>query len=137
MIRIFISILILTTFICCEKKEPGNLKYAQTITGGCFLDKGLSLKNGLIIETDTVTYSFTNDSLNIFVGFNAACCGEYTGSSSINGDSILIKILTTQIGLCNCLCYYTYNFKFSGNANSYNYRVSIDDHINFAGKIKP
>jgi len=135
--KIFISILILTTFICCEKKEPGNLKYALTIPGGCFLDKGLSLKNGLIIPTDTVSYSFTNDSLNIFAGFNAACCGEYSHSSSIKGDSILIKILTTQAGLCNCLCYYTYNFRFSGNANSYNYRVSIDDHLNFTGKIKP
>ena len=136
MIRIFISILILTTFICCEKKEPGNLKYAQTITGGCFLDKGLSSKNGLIAQADTVTYYFTNDSLNIFVGFNAACCGQFKDSSSIKGDSILIKILTTQIGLCNCLCYYTYNFRFSGNANFYNYHISIDDQINFIGQIK-
>ena len=135
--RVFITILILTTFICCEKKEPGYLKYAQTIQGGCFLDKSLSLKNALVIQTDTVTYSMTNDSLNIFVGFNAACCGEFSDSSSIKGDSILIKILTTQIGLCNCLCYYTYNFKFSGNASSYNYRVSIDDHLNFTGHIKP
>ena len=132
-----VLILFLTTFICCEKKEPGNLKYARTITGGCFPDKGLSVKNEFINGKDTVTYSVNSDSLNIFVGFNAACCGEFSDSSSIKGDSILINILTTQIGMCNCLCYYTYNFKFSGNANSYNYRVSIDDNISFAGKIKP
>lgn len=132
-----ISIILIITFISCEKNELDNLKYADTISGGCFLDKGSPLKNGQIIQTDTVTYSFTNDSLKMFVGFNAVCCGEFSNSSSIKGDSILIKIVTTQIGLCNCLCYYTYNIKFSGNANSYKYQVRIDDHLNFTGQIKP
>lgn len=120
----------------CEKNESGNLQYSKTIVGGCFLDKGSSLKDNQITQTDTVTYSFTNDSLNIFVGFNATCCGEFSNSSSIQGDSIVIKIMTTQIGLCNCLCYYTYNFKFSGNANSYKYHVS-GSNLNFKGLIKP
>ena len=135
--KLLVLILFLTTFISCEKKEPGNLKYARTITGGCFLDKGLSAKNDLINEKDTVTYSVNSDSLNIFVGFNASCCGQFSDSSSIKGDSILINILTTQIGMCNCLCYYTYNFRFSGNADSYFYLVSIDDNKKFAGQIKP
>jgi hypothetical protein len=124
------------TFISCEKNELSNLKSSKTIVGGCFLDKGSSLKNGQITQADTVSYSFTNDSLNIFVGFNATCCSEYSSSSSIEGDSILIKIMTTQVGLCNCLCYYTYNFKYSGNANLYKYHVS-GSNLNFKGQIKP
>jgi hypothetical protein len=131
-----ILIFLLATFVGCDKKELGDLKHVNTISGGCFLDKGSSLKNSQITQTDTVTYSFTNDSLNIFVGFNATCCGAFSNSSSIKGDSILIKILPTQIGLCNCLCYYTYNFKFSGNANSYKYHVS-GSNLNFTGQIKP
>jgi hypothetical protein len=134
--KILISLLLLTAFISCDKNELGNLEYAETIEGGCFLEKGSSLKNDPFIKPDTVTYSVTNDSLNIFVGFNATCCSEYGSSSSIKGDSILIKIQTTQLGMCNCICYYTYNLKFVGNANSYKYRVSVDDYLNFTGVIK-
>jgi len=124
------------TLLSCEKSESGNLKYSETVAGGCFLDKGSSFKKSQYIQPDTVTYTFTNDSLNLFVGFNATCCSEYTSKSSVEGDSILIKILTTQVGICNCVCYYTYNFKFSGNANFYNYHVSVSD-LNFKGQIKP
>jgi hypothetical protein len=132
-----IPVLLFITFISCEKNESGNLKYVETTSGGCFLNKALSSKNSQIMQMDTVIYSFTNDSLNIFVGFNATCCGKFGNSSSIKGDSIIIKVITTQIGLCNCLCYYTYKFRFSGNADSYKYHVSIDDHLNFIGQIKP
>jgi hypothetical protein len=134
--KILFSILLLTTFISCDKNELGNLEYVEAIEGGCFLEKGSSLKNDPFIKSDTVTYSVTNDSLNIFVGFNATCCSAYSTSSSIEGDSILIKIQTTHIGLCNCICYYTYNFKFSGSGNSYKYHVSVDDYLNFTGVIK-
>jgi hypothetical protein len=134
--KILFSILLLTTFISCDKNELGNLEYLEAIQGGCFIEKGSSLKNDPFIKPDTVTYSVTNDSLNIFVGFNATCCSEYSSSSSIKGDSILIKIQTTQLGMCNCICYYTYNFKFIGSANFYRYRVSVDDYLNFTGVIK-
>ena len=134
--KILISILFLTTFISCEKNELGNLKHVETIPGGCSLDKGSSLKKSQITQPDAVTYSVTNDSLNIFVGFNATCCSKYSTSSSIKGDSLLIKIQTIQIGSCNCICYYIYNFKFSGNANSYKYHVS-GSNLNFMGHIKP
>jgi hypothetical protein len=134
--KILISLLLLTAFISCDKNELGNLEYAETIEGGCFLEKGSSLKNDPFIKPDTVTYSVTDDSLNIFVGFNATCCSEFSSSSSVKADSILIKIQTTQLGMCNCIFYYTYNLKFVGNANSYKYRVSVDDYLNFTGVIK-
>ena len=59
------------------------LNMLGTIEGGCFLEKGSSLKGDPFFKPDTVTYSVTNDSLNIFVGFNATCCSEYSASSSI------------------------------------------------------
>jgi hypothetical protein len=134
--KMLILILLLAFYISCNKNELGNLKYVDTIQGGCALDKSSSFKNSQYTQPDTLTCSFTNDSLNIFVGFNFTCCSEFSTSSSIEGDSILIKILTTQVGLCNCLCYYTYNFKYSGNANSYKYHVS-GSNLNFTGQIKP
>jgi hypothetical protein len=134
--KILIPVFLLIAFISCDKNELGNLEYLEAIQGGCFIEKGSSLKNDPFIKPDTVTYSVTNDSLNIFVGFNATCCSEYSSSSSIKGDSILIKIQTTQLGMCNCICYYTYNFKFIGSANFYRYRVSVDDYLNFTGVIK-
>jgi len=123
-------------FLSCSKNEMGNLKYVDTIEGGCALDKGSSFKGDPIYKSDTLIYSFTNDSLNILVGFNATCCSEYKSSSSIDGDSILIKISTTQVGLCNCMCYYTYNFKYSGNGTLYKYRVT-GSNLNFTGQIRP
>lgn len=133
--KIFVSILLLVIFISCDKNELGTLNYVKTIAGGCALDKGSSAKNSLNGQPDAVTYSVTNDSLNILVGFNANCCSEFSTSSSIEGDSILIKILTTQEGLCNCICYYTYNFKFLGDGISYKYHVS-GSNLNFTGVIK-
>ena len=134
--KILISLLLLTTLISCDKYELGNLKYVETTKGGCFLEKDSALKNDPFIKPDTVTYTATNGSLNIFVGFNANCCSEYSTLSFIEGDSILITIQTTHIGLCNCICYYTYNFKFVGNADSYKYRVRVDDYLTFSGVIE-
>jgi hypothetical protein len=133
--KILFSILLLSTFISCDKNELGNLEYVRTIEGGCFLEKGSSSNGDPLFKPDTLTYSVTNDSLNIFVGFNATCCSEFSSSSSVKADSILIKILTTQVGLCNCICYYTYNFKFSGEAISYKYHIS-GSNLNFTGMIK-
>ncbi len=133
--RTLITFFFLTALISCNKNEVGNLVYTGNIEGGCFLEKGSSFKGDPLFKSDTVSYSITNDSLNIFVGFNATCCSEYSTSSSIEGDSILIKIQTTQPGMCNCICYYIYNFKFSGTGDSYKYHIS-GINLNFTGVIK-
>lgn len=130
-----ITILFITIFISCYKKELGNLEYVNLIESECFLEKGLSTKNDPYFRPDTVTYSFTPNNLNIFIGFNATCCGEFTSTTSVEENTINIKIQTTHIGLCNCICYYTYNFLFSGDAAYYKYHVSIDDNLNFSGVI--
>ena len=134
--KILIPVFLLIAFTSCEKNELGNLEYVGNIEGGCFLDKNFSFKGDPLFKSDTVTYSVIDDTLNIFVGFNATCCSEFSSLSSVKSDSILIKIQTTQPGMCNCICYYTYNFKFSGTAKSYKYQVSVDDDLHFTGVIK-
>jgi hypothetical protein len=133
--KILLSILSITVFLSCEKL--GDLKFSEATQGGCFLDKGESRKNSLTLDKDTVTYTITGDKLDIFLGFNATCCGEYDANSKIKGDSILIEVITTQIGLCNCICYYTYNFEFIGSGKNYKYKVTVDDYLTFTGEIKP
>ena len=134
--KLIITVLFIMTTISCDK-DLGILKFKETVPGGCALQVAFPLKSIQITESDTVTYSVTDGNLDIFVGFNATCCGKYSKTATVKGDSILIQILTTQFGLCNCMCYYTYNFKFSGRGNSYNYRVNIDEYKVFNGHIKP
>jgi len=95
----------------------------------------MSVQSFLDSEIDRVTYSFVNGNLDLFVGFNATCCGQYSTSYEIAGDTILIDILTVQAGQCNCICFYSYDFKFTGDGNNYNYRVKIDNKVTFSGEI--
>jgi len=141
--RNMILFLLFAVFMGCEK--IGDLKISDAIKGGCFLDesgKGESLKNSWPEDKDTVTYQITGDNLEIFLGFNATCCGDFTSNSNIKGDSIIIDVETTQIGNCNCICYYTYNFKFAGNGKNYNYKITVDGdftvygNLVFTGKIR-
>ncbi len=133
--KYFFLILFIAAFISCEK--TGDLKYSEAIPGGCALANGESAKGSQLTGTNGVTYSIVNGNLDLLVGFNATCCGEYSTSSDIKGDSIIIKILNTKLGDCNCICYYTYNFKFIGTGDNFKYRVSIDNYLTFKGKIKP
>ena len=130
-----IAILLVALLISCEKN--GELKFSEAIPGGCALEKGESANWSQISETNGVTYSVLNGNLELLAGFNATCCGEYSTSSDIKGDSIIIKILNTKPGICDCICYYTYNFKFIGTGENFKYRVSVDNYLTFKGIIKP
>jgi hypothetical protein len=133
--KLFFTFFLIISFIGCER--TGNLTLSEVVPGGCAANKGNSVKGSQVTGTDGVTYSISNGILNLLAGFNATCCGEYSTSSDIKGDSIIIKILNTKPGDCNCLCYYTYNFKFIGTGENYKYRVSIDNFLIFKGEIKP
>jgi hypothetical protein len=133
--KLSILILLIAVLISCER--IGDLKFSEAIPGGCSLEKGEPAKGSQNIGTDGVTYTILNGNLELLAGFNATCCGEYSTSSEIKGDSIIIKILNTKLGTCNCLCYYTYNFKFIGTGENFKYRVSIDTFLTFKGEIKP
>jgi hypothetical protein len=133
--KLLSSFILITTLISCEK--IGDLKFSESIPGGCAVDKGSAQKNSFTTDIDKVTYSIIDGNLDLFVGFNATCCSQFSGSSSIKGDSLIIKILTTQEGLCDCICYYTYDFKFIGSGENYKYKVTVDNNLTFTGKIKP
>ena len=133
--KLLIPILFIATMISCEK--TGDLKFSESIPGGCALGKGESNKGSQVIGTNGVTYTILNGNLELLAGFNATCCGEYSTSSEIKGDSIIINILTTNLPLCNCICFYTYNFKFIGSGENFKYRVSVDNYLTFKGEIKP
>ena len=122
--------------ISCDK-ELDNLTFSEAVPGGCALFKGTSQNNIALSETDRATYSIVDGNLQIFVGFNGSCCGQYSTSTEIKNDTIFIKILTTDIGLCNCLCNYTYSFKFIGDGMNYNFNVTVDGILLLHGKINP
>jgi hypothetical protein len=133
--KLFFTILIFAAIFSCER--IGDLKYSEVIPGGCASAKGESSKGDQSIGIDGVTYSIRNGNLELLAGFNATCCGEYSTSSDIKGDSIIIRILNTKPGNCDCICYYTYNFKFVGTGENFKYRVSIDNYLTFKGEINP
>jgi hypothetical protein len=131
----YILILFIAAFFSCEKTS--DLKFSEAIPGGCALTKGESAKGSQTIGTDGVKYSIVNGNLELLAGFNATCCGDYSTSADIKGDSIIIKIITSKLGDCNCICYYTYNFKFTGTGENFKYRVSVDNYLTYKGEIKP
>jgi len=132
---LFITLLIAASISC--KKEFGELKYIETIPGGCALENGTPAKSSKVADVDKVTCSVSGGNLDLFVGFNATCCGKYSTTYGIKGDTLIIKIINTQIGLCNCVCYYTFDFKFSGNGHNYKYVVTVDSSLTFTGQINP
>jgi hypothetical protein len=133
--KLLIPILLIAALISCEK--TGDLKFSESIPGGCALSKGESNKGSQVIGTEGVTYTILNGNLELLTGFNATCCGEFSTTSDIKGDSIIINILTTNAPLCNCICFYTYNLKFIGSGKNFKYRVSVDNYLTFKGEIKP
>lgn len=133
--KLIFPLLLIVALLSCER--TGNLKVLEVIPGGCASGKGESSKGSQTTGTDGATYSIVNGNLELVAGFNATCCGEYSTTSDIKGDSIIIKILGTKHGNCNCICYYTYNFKFIGSGENFKYRVSVDNFQTFKGEIKP
>ena len=125
---------LISLLIGCEK--TGELLVSDVIPGGCALNEVVPSKSTQTEDVNKVSYSIVDGNLDIFVGFNATCCGKYSTSSQIKGDSILIKINISEPGMCNCICYYTYDFKFTGTGDNYKYKVTVDDYLTFTGTIK-
>lgn len=51
--KLLVPFLLAIILISCEK--TGDLKYSETIAGGCALNKGASLKSADVSEIDKVT----------------------------------------------------------------------------------
>jgi hypothetical protein len=134
--KLLLPIFLLMLSISCDK-ESGDLRFSEALPGGCASSKGASQDSIELSEADSVSYSIVDGNLEIFVGFNGTCCGQYSASSEIKNNTISLKILTTDIGVCNCICNYTYTFKFIGDGNNYNFSVTVDGILLLNGKINP
>jgi hypothetical protein len=134
--KILIGFISFAVILVACSKENGALKVSEVVKGGCALSKAAPLKNVQISDVDKVTYTFSSNNLDLFVGFNATCCSTYSTDPMVKGDSIIVKITASQLGTCNCICYYTYNFKFEGTGDNYKYKITVDNYLNFGGTIK-
>lgn len=127
-----------------EDKKIDNLKLISTTKGGCASsNKHENLKINKPRDIDKprdngVTFSVTNKNLDIIVSFNLECCVEYTTSSIIKNDTIVIDINPVPSETaCDCICCYTYEFKYSGLTKTYNYKVNAGNTFYYKGIIKP
>ncbi len=152
--RKLVFIVITTTLIlitACESnldESRSNIKYYTTILGGCngqyFNDKSAPMDH-----SDTIVFSTTEDTLNVFVGINYICCAPFMTSAEIINDSLLMEITDTcsdpyHSCYCRCYCYYTFNFLFVNyQSTEFSFQVSLDDpreakpEIIYSGEINP
>jgi len=113
-----------TLLISCNKSEKetsklkDNLTYIETIPGGCALGYE-SKESSLLIEPDTVIYDINEDSLSIYVGFNAECGPDHSTNAKISNDTIYMFINRNNGPYANCGCYFIYDFHFSGLTKQY------------------
>jgi hypothetical protein len=137
--NLLITSVVLLFLTGCNKDNSiiGPANYLGVTPGGCADAKAQNNSKNYLPEKDTLTFSFSGDTLKIFVGFNATCCGQYNSSARIVNDTIFINIITTQPGLCDCICYYTYTFRFSGITAPHYYLAEVDDYLVFKGRIIP
>jgi hypothetical protein len=129
---VFLLLLILLVAGC--RKLESDIKFITVTPGGCALASKSDTKISEL-PPDAVKWSFSGDTLNIFVGFQATCCGEYSTLTEVKDDLISIDITTTQEGLCDCICYYTYTFAYKGIEGACRYIVKRDGETLLAGII--
>jgi hypothetical protein len=136
---ILVTLLISTViFSACESggenNNPGKIRYAGTLAGGC----NGQLFNDLKAESageqpDTSWYRVSDDSLVFFSGLNYICCTPYTTSADIRNDSLIMTITDTcnleeDHCYCKCMCYYTFEFIFLDySGEHYSYLISCYD----------
>ncbi len=104
--------------IMCENSDDAKsqIKLVKAHLGGCNIPANIGLKDGTN-NPDTVIFSTTEDSLDVYVGINYLCCAGFEVSSKMHSDSITIALTDTcSDGMscyCKCDCYYTWDFMFT------------------------
>jgi len=79
------------------------------------------------IEKDTVIFTGIGDSLSVFIGLMATCCGEYSMGSRIESDTLFLDISLENVPLCDCICYYTFSYLFDDYlGQTFPWVVSLD-----------
>lgn len=119
---------------CNELLNNKHIQLESVVAGGCNTDTPIiAEKSSDAEEKDTVYFTLTDESLNVFIGLNYICCAPFTADASIDEDTIYFNISDTcnfseESCYCRCNCYYTWNFNFSEvTSNLYYYRVNLFD----------
>jgi hypothetical protein len=134
---IITGVIILLILVTCEKGSentgPEDLLFIDTELGGCHETDFSNLKNTEYGQADTVVFTVTNDTLDIFIGLNYICCAPFSYQTTISNDLITISIndicqANDGTCYCKCTCYYTWNFMFTGSLEKeYQYKIILND----------
>jgi hypothetical protein len=94
-------------------------QYQETKYGGC--NNYNELKSNYLPETgkDSVNYTLTGDTIDIFTGFNHICCAPFATDQFVHDNTLYITITDTcpdpPLCYCRCDCYYTFNTIYTYN----------------------
>lgn len=113
-----------------EKKDT-SIHYLKSSLGGCN-SKTEENTEQREEKRDTTIFSFSQDTLNIYVGLNYICCAPFITDCTIKNDSIFISITDTCPNpnqcYCKCDCYYTFDYYFDGLSDQkYYWRITLID----------
>ena len=131
-VAISFSALLIT---CNTNENVPSMEHFKTIRGGCA--DGLP-PSAMVTEekTDTIYHYIDSNYLNIYVGFVASCCIQYSDKAYINGNKITLLLDQVSSEPCDCICYYEFTFKFKElEKKTYNYVVKINGIEKFSGTI--
>ena len=123
---LFLGVLGIVLLTC--KKEDSIKNSDFRFLGAKLGDCTSSQKKSSSLQKDSTWYSLKHDTLEIYFGFNSTCCSSYNSSYILRDDTIFIDVLTTKVGLCNCICYNIYDFKFYGLNINYFFYFNLDNY---------
>lgn len=116
---VLIPITFLLWLACEDNSSPDKtgetIKVAALETGGCNGMTFEQIANVRVEEYDTIRFSITNDTLDMFIGIQYACCAPFELEHRISADTLIVQIADTCTGLnchCRCMCYYTWDVYF-------------------------
>ena len=133
--KLFVAgiVMIFLVLVHCEKESTIYLTHIKTEAGGCNNADFSDLKIVREAAEDTLLFSITQDTLDIFVGINYICCAPFQTLTQVTADSILISITDAcspdgELCYCRCMCYYIWDFLFVDFENkSYAFKITLVD----------
>lgn len=130
-------LLILISTLACNNEQNDlpddadtSIHYLKSSLGGCNSKPEENIEQEE--KRDTTIFSFSQDTLNIYVGLNYICCTPFITDCNIQNDSIFISITDTCPNpnqcYCRCDCYYTFDYYFDSLSDKqYYWRITLID----------
>ena len=121
---IFYLLILLLTLAACDKEKFYQPELIDSVSGNSVINYDSEARS-VFAERDTIIISYNSGYLELFVGFNAPCCIEYSTNSNIINDTIYVEIKESMKEACNFICYYNYTFYYEQIAPFTYYSVDI------------